>query len=131
MFIAPNQYPIGFSRIFVHNLRLMCSIGAYEHEWNKKQKVQFNCDVWVQEVSTEDRLRKTALNYDFIVNTITEISQTKHYHLQEYLLEQCVDQLLKHPNIIAIRMSSAKLEAYSHVQAVGVEIYRSKRISNQ
>lgn len=126
MTILPNFYPTGLTRIFIQNLRLYCSIGAYPHEWDIKQKVRFNCEVWVPETKTHDQLGLAPLNYDFIVTSISHVAKQQHYHLQEYLLEQCASSLFTHPHILALRISSAKLDAYDNVEAAGVEIFRQK-----
>ena len=64
------------------------------------------------------------LNYDLIVSAIRTISLSTHFNLQETLIDQIADRLVSLPGIVLLRLSSAKTEAYSDVDAVGIEVWR-------
>lgn len=113
-------------KIFIQNLSLDCRIGAYDSEKLHPQQVLFNCEIWITlqaSTSMEDELGDV-LNYDRIVNTITEIASVKHYNLQETLVDTIADQLVSLPGVALLRLTSAKTEAYPNVQAVGIEVWR-------
>lgn len=115
-------------KIFIRGLELDCHIGAYEHEKHRTQKVVFECDVWIplqDSTSSNDELLDV-LNYDLIVSTISEIAQSVHFNLQETLVDAIADKLAALPSVQQIRVSSAKTEAYAHVDAVGIEVWRRR-----
>ena len=107
---------------------LDCHIGAYEHEKHCTQKVTFECDVWIplqDSTSNCDELQDV-LNYDLIVGTISDIAQSAHFNLQETLVDALADKLATLPGVQLLRVSSAKTEAYEHVDAVGIEVWRRR-----
>ncbi len=115
-------------KIFVRGLVLDCRIGAYEHEKHRTQKVTFECDVWIplqDSTSSCDELQDV-LNYDLIVGTISDIAQSAHFNLQETLVDAIADKLATLPGVQLLRVSSAKTEAYEHVDAVGIEVWRRR-----
>ena len=85
-------------KIFVRGLVLDCRIGAYEHEKHRTQKVAFECDVWIplQDSTSNCDELQDVLNYDLIAG------------------------------VQVLRVSSAKTEAYEHVDAVGIEVWRRR-----
>lgn len=115
-------------KIFIHQLKLDCWIGAYAHEKQHPQQVLFDCEVWISlqdSTSSSDDL-SDVLNYDVLVNQMTEIALAQHYNLQETLVDTIADKLINLPGIQLLRLTSAKTEAYDNVQAVGIEVWRRK-----
>lgn len=113
-------------KIFVRNLSLNCQIGVYETEIGRSQQVLFDCDVWLpleQSSSSDDDLNDV-LNYDLIVSAIRSIALSAHFNLQETLVDRIADRLAELPGIVLLRLSSAKTEAYTDTDAVGVEVWR-------
>jgi dihydroneopterin aldolase len=113
-------------KIAVRSFVLDCRIGAYEHEKHQAQRVVFECDVWVpllNSTSLSDDLHDV-LNYDQIVSTISEIALSAHFNLQETLVDAIADKLIALPNVQQLRVSTAKLEPYKGVAAVGIEVWR-------
>lgn len=118
-------------RIFIRRLTLDCRIGAYEYEKQRHQKVIFDCDVWVplsKSTSNSDHL-DDVLNYDLIVGKIRDTALSKHFNLQETLLDETADRLMTIPGIVLLRLSSAKTEAYPDAEAAGIEIWRTPVLS--
>ena len=113
-------------KIFVRNFSLNCRIGAYETEKSRPQQVVFDCDIWLplERSSRSDDNLNDVLNYDLIVSAIRTISLSTHFNLQETLIDQIADRLVSLPGIVLLRLSSAKTEAYSDVDAVGIEVWR-------
>ena len=115
-------------KIFIRGLMLDCRIGAYEQEKHQTQKVVFECDVWVpllDSTSLSDELNDV-LNYDQIVSAISEIAHSAHFNLQETLVDAIADKLITLPKVQQLRVSTAKTEAYEHVDTVGIEVWRRR-----
>ena len=120
---TPDDLRFTSRRISVRGLTLQCAIGAYEHERNRLQKVRLDCDVWVPLRPTQDRL-ENVLNYDWIVDAMRTTALSGHIDLQETLVDRMADALCTHPDILLVRVASAKLEAYADVESVGLEVWR-------
>ena len=113
-------------KIFLRNLTLDCQIGAYETEKGRSQQVRFECEVWLplsKSSSSGDDLNDV-LNYDHIVSAIRSVALSGHINLQETLVHMIADRLVAFPDVVLLRLSSAKTEAYEDVDAVGVEVWR-------
>ena len=66
------------------------------------------------------------LDYDFIRKTIVSRVQRGHIHLQETLCDDIVSTLIDHPNVMAVRVSTAKPDVYPDCESVGVEVFKMK-----
>ena len=123
-----NDLTFTCRKIFIQQLKLNCWIGAYEHEKQHPQQVLFDCEIWISlqdSTSSSDDL-SDVLNYDVLVNQMTEIALAQHYNLQETLVDTIADKLINLPGIQLLRLTSAKTEAYDNVKAVGIEVWRRK-----
>lgn len=120
-------------KIFLREFTLDCNIGVYDHEKGKTQKVVFDCDVWVpldQTPSEADNLANV-LDYDSIVSAISKIALSRHFELQESLVDQAADEIASLPGVVLVRLSSQKIEAYPNIKGVGIEVYRKVQNSSQ
>ncbi|NCX62599.1 MAG: dihydroneopterin aldolase, partial [Betaproteobacteria bacterium] len=91
-----------------------------------EQRVIFNVEIYVPlELNTpkQDRLEEV-LDYDFIRKTIVERVKRGHIHLQETLCDEIVAAILEHPNVMAVRVSTAKPDVYPDCKTVGIESMR-------
>ena len=91
----------------------------------------FNIDLYIPlNLSTpiEDALEEV-VDYDLMIQTIRLRTQNIHIQLQETLCDNIVDDLLKHPKVMAARVSTSKPDAYAECFAVGVEVFRTKVMS--
>lgn len=123
-----NDLTFTCRKIFIQQLKLNCWIGAYEHEKQHPQQVLFDCEIWISlqdSTSSSDDLCDV-LNYDVLVQHISEIALAQHYNLQETLVDAIADKLITLPGIQVLRLTSAKTEAYENVKAVGIEVWRRK-----
>lgn len=113
-------------KIFIRDFTLDCNIGVYDHEKGRTQKVVFDCDVWVplaETPSTSDALCDV-LDYDSIVSAISRTALSRHFELQESLVDQAADEVASLPGVVQVRLSSRKIEAYPNIKGVGIEVYR-------
>ena len=122
---------INCRRLFLKDYEVYINIGVHDFEKKVEQRVIFNVDLYVpleQNTPMHDRLDEV-LDYDFIRKTITQRVQRGHIHLQETLCDDIVGAVLEHPNVMAARVSTAKPDVYPDCEAVGVEVFKIKQVS--
>ena len=115
-------------KVFVRGLVLDAFIGAYDHEQSAKQPVKIDLEADVIEPShpTGDRLEDVVC-YDKLTQGVKAIIAEGHIKLVETLAERVADLALSHPMVLAVTVRIVKPRAIAQVEAVGVEIYRTKR----
>ena len=132
--IDPMPLPSGSTaddegyRIFIRDLVLLCSIGAYPEERLKQQRVRFNVELRVQAApgSIDDEL-VNVLSYDTVIADIRELSGRGHINLVETLAQDIVDCCLADPRVAYVRVAVEKLDVEPAAAGVGVEIERRRR----
>jgi len=116
-------------RLFLKDYEVYINIGVHDFEKRAEQRVIFNVEIYVPlELNTpiKDRLEEV-LDYDFIRKKIIERVKRGHIHLQETLCDEIVTAILEHPNVMAVRVSTAKPDVYPDCEAVGVEVFKMKQ----
>ena len=120
---------INCRRLFLKDYEVYINIGVHDFEKRAEQRVIFNVEIYVPlELNTpkQDRLEEV-LDYDFIRKTIVERVKRGHIHLQETLCDEIIAAILEHPNVMAVRVSTAKPDVYPDCEAVGVEVFKMKQ----
>ena len=115
-------------RLFLRDYEIYINIGVYDFEKKAEQRVILNIDLYIPlalNSPTQDTLDEV-LDYDFMRETIRARAQQGHIHLQETLCDDIVATMLAHPNVIAVRVSTAKPDVYPDCHSVGVEVFRIK-----
>jgi 7,8-dihydroneopterin aldolase/epimerase/oxygenase len=64
------------------------------------------------------------LDYDFIREAIVSIAQSRHFNLQETLIDEICALCLSQPAIKAVRVESQKPDVYPDCKTVGIEVFR-------
>lgn len=100
----------------------MASIGFYQHERLRRQTIHINLEVELDDVRLPADDVQYSLDYDYLRDGIVELVKSKHFNLQEALAENIVDLCFTCPEVNSVCVSTAKLEAYPDVEAVGAEI---------
>jgi len=115
-------------RIFVRDLVLLCSIGAYPEERLKPQRVRFNVDMRVQAARgpIDDDL-VNVLSYDTVIADIRELSGRGHINLVETLAQDIIECCLADPRVLYVRVAVEKLDVEPAAAGVGVEFERRRR----
>ena len=110
-------------RIFVRELVLPCSIGAYPEELGVTQKVSFTIEAEIDnEVrARHDKIREVA-SYDDLVAAVRAVVAAGHINLVETMAERIAAKCLEDRRIAAVRVRVEKLERGP--AGVGVEIFR-------
>ena len=115
-------------RIFLRNHEVPVQIGAHDFEKTQAQRVIFNVELFVPyALSTPqaDQLSEV-VDYDFVRELIAARIGQGHVELQETLCDDLAAQMLAHPRVQAVRLSSCKPDVYPDCEAVGVEVFCMK-----
>ena len=74
---------------------------------------------------TRDDLAEV-VDYDYVRQVIARRVARGHIVLQETLCDDLMAELIAHPGVVAVRLSSCKPDVYPDCEGVGVEIIRIK-----
>lgn len=126
-----DSLPAGFSMalISLRELKVHASVGILAHEKAARQPLVCNLDVWVR--LAEDRKDRISevLDYrklrELALGALTE----GHTNLLETAAECVANQILKLPQVIAVRARIEKPNAFDDAAAVGVELIRRNNVS--
>jgi len=113
-------------RIFLRDFRLQVSIGIHDFEKKGPQTVVVNVDLELApaEKAHNDRIGNV-LNYDVVHDGIVALSGSRHFNLQETLVDAILDLCLAQPGVIEARVSTEKPDVYRDCR-VGYEAVRRR-----
>jgi dihydroneopterin aldolase len=113
-------------RIFLRNFRLQVSIGIHDFEKEGPQTVVVNVDLELApaEKAHNDRIGNV-LNYDVVHDGIVTLARSRHFNLQETLVDAILDLCLAQPGVIEARVSTEKPDVYKDCR-VGYEAVRRR-----
>lgn len=118
----------GCRRLFLRDYVVPVRIGAHDFEKTAPQRIVFNVELFVPYASStpsKDQLSEV-VDYDFVRAVIATRVQQGHVELQETLCDDLAMQLLSHPGVQAVRLSTCKPDVYPDCAGVGVEVFRNK-----
>jgi dihydroneopterin aldolase len=115
-------------RIFLRNHEVPVQIGAHDFEKTQAQRVIFNVELFVPYALSTPQVDQLSevVDYDFVRELIAARIGQGHVELQETLCDDLAAQMLAHPRVQAVRLSSCKPDVYPDCEAVGVEVFRMK-----
>ncbi|MEC8145542.1 MAG: dihydroneopterin aldolase [Pseudomonadota bacterium] len=110
-------------RFFVEGRACACRIGAYDHERLAPQRVIIDAEILLADGSEpqSDSL-DDALNYDLIRGAVLDIAESRHFDLQETLARELYDALAALPGVAAVRVRTAKPDAYEDCRQIAYEL---------
>jgi dihydroneopterin aldolase len=113
-------------RIFIRDFRLPVSIGIHDFEKDAPQTVVVNVDLLLgpAEKAHGDRIANV-LNYDTVHDGIAALAKSRHFNLQETLVDAIIDLCLAQPGVIEARVSTEKPDVYKDCR-VGYESVRRR-----
>lgn len=113
-------------RIFLRDFSVETSIGFHDFEKQAPQRVLISVDLFVPvSKSTSDRDDVAdVVDYDFIRHGIIDIAHSRHFNLQETLVDEICQLCLSNPSVMGVRVESQKPDVYPDCKTVGVEVYR-------
>jgi dihydroneopterin aldolase len=115
-------------RLFLRKHTVDVRIGAHDFEQHAAQRIIFNVELFVPysaSTPTQDDLSEV-VDYDFIREVIARRVAQGHIVLQETLCDDLMRELIAHPQVQAVRLSSCKPDVYPDCEGVGVEIFQIK-----
>ena len=123
--------PAGLMHVFVHDYKLMASIGIHPHEKINKQNIIVSVDLSIEDnavSSPSDVPQKISdvVCYENITNLISDLVELKHIDLVEQLAEEIAQLCLNLPRVTLARVKVAKPDAIETAGSVGVTIERFK-----
>lgn len=113
-------------RIFLRDFVLMASIGVYESERAREQRIVLNIDLDLEDRPVGRDALDAVLDYDFLRDEVTALVRSGHFNLQESLVERIVALCLAKPGVIAVRVSAAKPDIYPDCAAIGFELFQTR-----
>ena len=124
--MTPEMAPEMERRIFIRDFRLQVSIGIHDFEKEGPQTVIVNVDLLLgaADAAHGDRIAKV-LNYDVVHDGIVALAKSRHFNLQETLVEAILDLCLAQPGVIEARVSTEKPDVYKDCR-VGYEAVRRR-----
>lgn len=124
--MTPEMAPEMERRIFIRDFRLQVSIGIHDFEKDGPQTVVVNVDLLLNsaEAAHGDRIANV-LNYDVVHDGIVALAKSRHFNLQETLVEAILDLCLAQPGVIEARVSTEKPDVYKDCR-VGYEAVRRR-----
>jgi len=113
-------------RLFFRDLRLSVSIGIHDFEQKAPQTVVLNVDLVLAPADKPhgDRIANV-LNYDTVHDAIVALAGSRHFNLQETLVDAILDLCLAQPGVIEARVSTEKPDVYRDCR-VGYEAVRRR-----
>jgi 7,8-dihydroneopterin aldolase/epimerase/oxygenase len=116
-------------RIFLRDALLEAWIGVQPREREAPQRLRVNVDLFVSLAASTPRADhlKEVVDYDFALGTIRARLARGHVNLQETLVDDLATALLDHPGVVAVRVSTEKLDVYADAAGVGVEVLRFRQ----
>jgi 7,8-dihydroneopterin aldolase/epimerase/oxygenase len=113
-------------RIFIRDFRLPVSIGIHDFEKDAPQTVVVNVELVLGAVDKAhgDRIANV-LNYDVVHDGIAALATSRHFNLQEALVDAIIDLCLGQPGVIEARVSTEKPDVYKDCR-VGYEAVRRR-----
>src|SRR5215471_2855717 len=118
--------PDNTRRIFIRDFRLQVSIGIHDFEKEGPQTVVVNIDLLLApaERAHNDRIANV-LNYDVVHDGVASLAKSRHFNLQETLVDAILDLCLNQPGVIEARVSTEKPDVYRDCR-VGYEAVRRR-----
>lgn len=112
--------------VFIRDLVVPASVGVWNHEKGRVQRIRINVDLGVGEpqVPPPDRL-DAVVCYDRVTRAVRAMAAGEHVHLLETLAERIAAVALEDPRVRNVRVRVEKLDVYDDAASVGVEIERN------
>ena len=113
--------------VFVRDLDVMATLGIYDHEKVKPQRIIVNIDLSVSEGENPlvDDI-SNVVSYEIVVKKVQAIIAKGHVNLVETLCELIAAACLKDKRVMAARVRIEKPDIIKNARSVGVEIERMR-----
>lgn len=118
-------------KLFLRRHEVMVQIGVHEFEKTAPQRMWIDVDLYVplaHATPQNDHIAEV-VDYDFVREVVAQRIARGHIELQETLCDDLVGELMRHPGVQAVRLSTCKPDVYPDCDAVGVEVFRAKPLA--
>ena len=110
-------------RFILQGMRCQALIGIYEVERQARQTVLIDAELLLRDgTEPQNDTVDTTIDYDVIRDTIQQFVGVQHYDLQETLARRIFDALQALPEVAAVRVRTAKPDAYDDCQQIAYEL---------
>ena len=101
------------------------SIGFHDFEKEARQRILVSVELFVpKQVSSSSRDDvQDVVDYDFIRMGIHRLTHSRHYNLQETLIDDIVRLCFEPQGVRAVRVTTQKPDVYPDCQTVGIEVF--------
>ena len=114
-------------KVIINELILNLTLGYYDFEKEKPQKVKFSLEIdYKDKKPSDDKDLKSIVNYSKVVRLIKKLVKNKHYNFLETLAEDVFDELFKDKRIEKINLKIEKLEIMKDCSSVGIQISKKR-----
>ncbi|MBM3370843.1 MAG: dihydroneopterin aldolase [Betaproteobacteria bacterium] len=113
-------------RIFIEDLEVQASIGFHEFERQARQRVKITVALFVPiqaSYSNRDDVQDT-LDYDKLREGIASLAASRHFNLQETLIDEVLSFCLELSAVRAATVRTEKPDVYPDCKTVGIESIR-------
>jgi dihydroneopterin aldolase len=112
-------------KIFFRNLLVDAHIGVHAQEQGRTQPLRINIVLYMRaDTAPKSDSFAEVFDYDQIRTGILGLAHARHINLQETLVEEISDYALAFEHVLAIRVSTEKIDIYDDCEGVGYELTR-------
>jgi dihydroneopterin aldolase len=113
--------------VLVKNLILKASVGIYQKEKTRKQKVRFNIFITATDnIKTKNDI-SDLVSYEDVIKNVKYVINRGHIPLIENLAQDIAKKCLINKKILKIEIMIEKLETFKEAESVGIKIVRMNR----
>ena len=121
-----NKYKCS-RKVIIKNLIMSIYVGLHDFEKKRKQRVRFNLEINSNEnIEPNSKNLQTIINYEDIINKITNITNKTHHILLEDLAERIFEMIFNYKIVKKIKLKLEKLDIIKNTESVGVEITKKR-----
>ena len=114
--------------VFIKDFIIEEIIGFYESEKIKKQKIQFNVVLDIdQSTIPNEKNEKSIVNYEKITKKLEKLVKEKKYNFLESLAEDSFEEIFKDKRINSVKIKIEKPDAIKNAGSVGVEVFKTRK----
>ena len=113
--------------VFIKDFIIEEIIGFHEIEKTKKQKIQFNVVLDIdQRTIPNEKNEKSIVNYEKITNKLEKLVKEKKYNFLESLAEDSFREIFEDKRINSVKIKIEKPDAIKNADSVGVEVLKNR-----
>ena len=110
-------------RFILTGIETNCSIGIHDFEKAAPQRVLIDIEVMLDpDMEPAVDTINDALNYDAIRQTIVDISQSRHFDLQETLARAVFNAVRSMKTVVGLRIRTSKPDVYKDVNEAAYQL---------